>query len=144
MAAGITPTMENLALRHQLIVLKRNRPKPRFTEPDRLFWVAYSKLIKGWQDFLEVASPRTVLDWNKRRFKRYWTHKSRNRGPGRPCVSQKIQDLIRTMSQTNMGNTPNHRRTQKSRNISQQGDSRSLPYQKKRKSVANMEGISCQ
>jgi hypothetical protein len=31
--------MENLALRHQLMVLKRNRPIPRFTEPDRLFWV---------------------------------------------------------------------------------------------------------
>ena len=25
--------MENLALRHQLMVLKRNRPKSRFTEP---------------------------------------------------------------------------------------------------------------
>jgi len=48
--------MENLALRHQLMVLKRNRPKPRFTEPDRLFWVTYSKLVKGWQAFLEIAS----------------------------------------------------------------------------------------
>ena len=93
--------MENLALRHQLMVLKRNTPKPRFTEPDRLFWVAYSKLIKGWQCFLEIASPRTVVDWNKRRFKRYWANKSRNQGPGRPCVSQEIQDLIRTMSQAN-------------------------------------------
>ena len=68
--------MENLALRHQLMVLKRNRPKPRFTEPDRLFWVIYSKLVKGWQGFLEIASPRTVVDWNKRRFKRYWANKS--------------------------------------------------------------------
>jgi putative transposase len=93
--------MENLALRHQLMVLKRNRPKPRFTEPDRLFWVAYSKLVKGWQGFLEIASPRTVVDWNKRRFKRYWANISRNRRLGRPCVSQEIQDLIHTMSQAN-------------------------------------------
>ena len=93
--------LENFALRHQLMVLKRNRPKPRFTEPDRLFWVAYSKLIKGWQDFLEIATPRTVVDWNKRRFKRYWAKKSRNRRPGRPRISQEIQSLIRTMSQAN-------------------------------------------
>jgi putative transposase len=101
--------MENLAFRHQLMVLKRNRPKPRFTEPDRLFWVAYSKLVKGWQGFLEIASPRTVVDWNKRSFKRYWANKSRNRRLGRPCVSQEIQDLIHTMSQPNMRNTSNHR-----------------------------------
>ena len=93
--------LENLALRHQLMVLKRNRPKPRFTEPDRLFWLAYSKWDKGWQAFLEIASPRTVVDWQKRRFKRYWANKSNNRGPGRPCVSQEIQDLIRTMSEAN-------------------------------------------
>lgn len=93
--------LENLALRHQLMVLKRNRSKPRFTESDRLFWVAYSKLIKRWQDFLEIASPRTVVDWNKKRFRRYWANKSRNRRPGRPCVSQEIQDLIRMMSQAN-------------------------------------------
>ena len=93
--------MENLALRHQLMVLKRIRPKPRFTEPDRLFWVAYSKLVKGWTGFLKIAHPRTVVHWSKRRFTRYWANKSRNRGPGRPCVSQEIQDLIRTMSQAN-------------------------------------------
>lgn len=93
--------MENLALRHQLMVLQRNRPKPRFTESDRIFWVAYSILVKGWQGFLEIASPRTVVDWNKRRFKMYWANKSRNRGPGRPRVSQEIQELIRTMSQAN-------------------------------------------
>ena len=93
--------MENLTLKHQLMVLKRSRPKPRFTEPDRLFWVTCSKLVKGWQGFLVIANPRTVVDWNKRRFKRYWANKSRNRGPGRPCVSQEIQDLIRTMNKAN-------------------------------------------
>lgn len=93
--------MENLALRHQLMVLKRNRRKPRFTESDKIFWVAYSKLVKGWQGFLKIASPRTVVDWNKKRFKRYWANKSRNGGLGRPCVSQEIQDLIRTMNQAN-------------------------------------------
>ena len=83
------------------MMLKRNGSKPRFTEPDRIFWVAYSKLISGWQSFLETARPRTVVDWNKRRFKRYWANKSRNRGPSRPRVSQEIQELICTMSRAN-------------------------------------------
>jgi hypothetical protein len=55
--------VDNLALRQKLMVLKLVRPKPRFTELDRLFWVAYLKLIKGWQGFLEIASPRTVVGW---------------------------------------------------------------------------------
>ena len=36
--------LENLALRQQLAVLSRERPRPKLRRWDRLFWVCLSKL----------------------------------------------------------------------------------------------------
>lgn len=40
-------TAENLALRQQLIVLKRNKTRPKLKERDRLFWVLLSRIWTG-------------------------------------------------------------------------------------------------
>src|ERR1035441_8764327 len=40
--------LENLALRQQLAVLARRRPHPRFSAPDKLFWVVLRRLWTGW------------------------------------------------------------------------------------------------
>ena len=45
--------LENLALRHQLAVLQRTAPRPRFRTCDRLLWVVLSHLWRGWA----AASP---------------------------------------------------------------------------------------
>ena len=37
-------TAENIALRHQLIVLKRKQNRPKLKERDRLFWVILSRI----------------------------------------------------------------------------------------------------
>jgi putative transposase len=93
--------LENLALRQQLAVLNRNAKRPKFTESDRLFWVLYSKIADGWQDVLVIGRPRTILDWQKHRFRKFWTRKSRKKGTGRPRTAPEIQKLIRTMSRAN-------------------------------------------
>ncbi len=44
--------LENLALRQQLAMFKRSRPRPRLNDRDRLFWVCCSKAWKGWGETL--------------------------------------------------------------------------------------------
>ena len=93
--------MENMALRQQLAVLQRNLKRPRFTDGDRLFWVLYSKVAEGWRQVLLIARPRTILDWQKIRFKRFWARICQRKRPGRPQTDRAVQKLIRTMSQAN-------------------------------------------
>jgi len=93
--------MENIALRQQLAVLERTAKRPRFTDGDRLFWIVYSKVVASWQQVLLIARPRTILDWQKKRFKEFWRRKAHCRGPGRPRTNGDVQELIRTMSRAN-------------------------------------------
>jgi hypothetical protein len=47
--------LENLALRQQLVVLKRRHPKPRLGLLDKLFWVALHRLWSGWKKCLSLV-----------------------------------------------------------------------------------------
>ena len=40
---------ENLALRQQLLVLRRSTNRPRLRDPDRLFWIGLSQLWQNWR-----------------------------------------------------------------------------------------------
>ena len=93
--------LENLALRHQLEVLKRNSKRPRLTNRDRTLWIILSHFWPDWRKSLMVVQPDTVIRWHKRGFRLYWRWKSRPRWPGRRKVSKEIRDLIRTMSRAN-------------------------------------------
>ena len=90
---------ENLALRQQLAVMKYQRPRPRLTDADRLFWVVLSRIWSGWQDSLHVVQPETVLRWHRQGFRYYWRWKSRHRG--RPKADSEIRALIRRMCLAN-------------------------------------------
>jgi hypothetical protein len=53
--------LEILALRQQVAVLKRKRPRPPLNRVDRLFWVALQRLWSRWTDVLVIVnSERTV------------------------------------------------------------------------------------
>src|SRR4030095_14842159 len=93
--------LENLALRHQLAVLQRAAPHPRFRTCDRLLWVVLSHLWRGWAAAVSVVQPATVVRWQRSGFKLVWTRKSRRHGPGRPAVAPEVRALIRRMSQAN-------------------------------------------
>lgn len=56
---------ENLALRHQILVLKRNAKKPKLKSLDRLLWVTLQRLWSGWQRTLVIIQPRTVIAWHR-------------------------------------------------------------------------------
>jgi hypothetical protein len=71
--------IENLALRQQLSVYKRTMMRPKLRTTDRLFWVALARVWAGWRQSLVIATPDTVLRWQRRRFREHWAKLS-----GRP------------------------------------------------------------
>src|SRR4029450_6619854 len=93
--------LENLALRHQLAVLQRTAPRPRFRTCDRLLWVVLSHLWRGWAAAVSVVQPATVVRWQRSGFKLVWARESRRHEPGRPAVAPEVRALIRRMSQAN-------------------------------------------
>ena len=96
-----TLVLENLALRHQLTVLRRSTPRPRLRPSDRLFWVLLSRLWHGWAEAVAIVQPETVIRWHRTGFKLLWTWKSRRHGPGRPAVAPELRALIRRMAEAN-------------------------------------------
>jgi hypothetical protein len=91
---------ENLALRHQIVILQRSVKRPRLRRRDRIFWVWLSRLWRGWRSSLIVVQPETVLRWHRQGFGLYWRWKSRSRC-GRPKIDAEIRTLIRRMSRDN-------------------------------------------
>jgi hypothetical protein len=95
-----TLVAENLALRQQLAILQRARPRPKLRNRDRLFWVVLSRLWNGWQSVLLIVSPATVVRWHRQGFQYYWRWKSRCR-PGRPAIAPEWRRLIARLSKEN-------------------------------------------
>jgi putative transposase len=81
---------EVLALRHQLLVLKRQCAGRRvhFQTSDRVLWSWLSRL---WpRQGLLLVRPETVVRWHRQGFRLYWRWKSRSRRPGRPRIEPEI------------------------------------------------------
>jgi len=93
--------LENLALRQQLAVLKRQVRRPKLRRADRFFWSLLSRSWRDWKDTLLIVKPETVLRWHRKHFASYWTRISRKNRPGRPGKDREIQDLIRKMASSN-------------------------------------------
>ncbi len=94
--------LEVLALRHQLTVLRRQRPgRPRLFRIDRLFWVCLYRLWPRCLNAMVLVKPATVVQWHRQGFRRYWRWRSRVRRPGRPGVNLEVRDLIRQMNTAN-------------------------------------------
>src|SRR6266851_4885519 len=49
--------LEILALRHQVAVLKRKRPRPPLNSVNRLFWATLRRIWSRWADVLVNAAP---------------------------------------------------------------------------------------
>jgi hypothetical protein len=64
--------LEILALRQQVAVLKRKRPRPRLGRLGRLFWIALRKLWSRWTEVLVIMRPETVVGWHRTGFRLYW------------------------------------------------------------------------
>jgi putative transposase len=76
---GLGPTpdadaVEIAVLRHQLAVLRRQVPRPRYTPADRTLLAALAKLLpqERWAAFL--VTPATLVRWHRELIARRWTY----------------------------------------------------------------------
>jgi putative transposase len=86
--------LELIALRHQVTVLRRQRPgRLQLSSLDRLLWVW---LYRIWPQVIEamvLVKPASVVQWHRNGFRLHWRWRSRR--PGRPKIATEIRDLIR-------------------------------------------------
>ena len=66
---------------------------------DRLFLSLIFRLSKRATEHLTIVKPSTLLDWQRRFIKNYWTYK--HKPPGRKSVSKEIKNLILQMKNDN-------------------------------------------
>jgi transposase InsO family protein len=97
---GPTPRCEDVeiaVLRHQLMVLRRQVARPRYTPSDRLILAVLARLLprERWSAFL--VTPTTLLRWHRELVRRRWAYPHR---PGRrrgldPSVVELVLRLAR-------------------------------------------------
>ena len=61
--------LENLALRHQLGVLRRSVKRPKLITADRLLWAWLSQVWVDWRSSLLILKPETVIGWHRKGFR---------------------------------------------------------------------------
>jgi putative transposase len=85
--------VEILVLRHQLAVLRRQNPRPRLDDCDRMVLAGLSRVLdrKRWTTAFFVT-PATLLRWHRRLVVRHWTYPKRRRG--RRPISAGLRALI--------------------------------------------------
>jgi len=94
--------LENLALRQQLITVKRSDRRPRVRRRDRLFWIALAATWRHWRTALVFVQPDTVVRWHREWLRRRWMRRSRHGDVGRPrTIGAEIQALVRDMAAAN-------------------------------------------
>jgi len=99
--------IENLVLKQQLATYTSRKKKPIIKERDRAFWIALKKSWSKWTDLLVIVKPETVIDWQRRRFKKHWTKiSSKNKKSGRKITKKEIRDLIYQMKRENNWGAP--------------------------------------
>src|SRR5689334_11458529 len=90
--------MEILALRHQMMVLKRQlgRARPRFSLADRAFLAALLHRLPRdvLGRFRLLVRPETVLRWHRDLLARHHAARSRPKHPGRPRTVRSIRLLV--------------------------------------------------
>src|SRR6478736_5535460 len=109
---GASLEIELIALRHQVTVLRRQRPgRPHLSSLDRLLWVWLYRIWPQVIDAMVLVKPATVVQWHRNGLRLYWRWRSRR--PGRPRIGAEIRDLMRRMSKAKpvVGRTPNPRGT---------------------------------
>ncbi len=96
--------LEIIELRQQLVIYQTKKENPEnITDLTRSLLVALKSTWPKWMGALIIVKPETVIYWQQKRFKKYWTEKSAKKNkPGRPSLKLEIRKLIRKMASENL------------------------------------------
>ena len=86
--------LENLALRHQLLVLNRTSRRPPLTLGGRALWAWLSQNWHAWKTHILIVQPDTVIRWHRNGFRLFWKWKSRPRKVGRKPITHSSEDPV--------------------------------------------------
>src|SRR6202023_3248830 len=87
--------LENLALRQQLVALKRRHPRPSLGLFDKLFWVIARRVWSDWEQSLIIVTLETIVRWQRTGLCMYWRLISRvRRQVGRRPTAKEVRELI--------------------------------------------------
>jgi putative transposase len=90
--------VELLVLRHQLLVLRRQQPRPAFRAADRAFLAALSRMLPPRSRHRSIVTPQTLLRWHRELIRRRWTQPQQT---GRPPVERRVRELILRLAREN-------------------------------------------
>jgi hypothetical protein len=100
---GLSPSadakdVEIAVLRHQLLVLRRQVARPRYTPTDRMVLATLAKLLPHdrWPIFL--VTPSTLLRWHRELIRWRWTYPTRTRRRG---LDPQVVDLVLRLAREN-------------------------------------------
>jgi transposase InsO family protein len=91
--------VELLVLRHQLVVLRRQQPRPSFRAADRAFLAALSRMLPPRDRHGLIVTPQTLLRWHRELVRHKWTQPQRS--SGRPPVERSVRDLVLRLAREN-------------------------------------------
>jgi putative transposase len=77
-------TIELLALRHEVRVLRRQVQRTHWRPGDRVFLAALSRCLPRAEWWRLPVRPETLLRWHRELTRRKWAAFGQRRGPGRP------------------------------------------------------------
>ena len=91
--------VELLVLRHQLVVLRRQQPRPSFRAADRAFLAALGRMLPPRGRHGLIVTPQTLLRWHRELVRRRWTQPQRS--GGRPPVERRVRELVLRLAREN-------------------------------------------
>ena len=92
---------ENIALRHQILVLKRKHPgRIRLRGLDRVFLGWLSRMGPAVAETIIIVKPETIVRWHRLGFLAFWRRKSGSVG-GRPPIGKELRGLMLRMAAEN-------------------------------------------